>query len=324
MRKRGIVAALLAAVLLACAGLHGFITQLRVQNLRHIGEVTEVVEGARPGTVLVRTERSGRGAWWVVDDRGEPVDAADERQVHSGAMEEGCAAGTCYRVWRGELKVQRSDNGGSGEYRTVWEIAGPAYTVLADGYPGLGDRAEHLASRSIVAHEVPGGHVLFVANGRDGLLFRDAGNAWHRLGAPDSGEGCCFYTPVPRLSTEPAPFDPTWPAAALAAAVVLVSGLLSRPRSRAGTATVVLVPGLPSRPRSRAGTATVLFLATAAAYGAALAVNLPDAGMVPGLLCGTVWALAIVAAGCVLARRLPARLREPAPPGSHGAESVAP
>ncbi|WP_433606433.1 hypothetical protein ACQP2P_30015 [Dactylosporangium sp. CA-139114] len=313
MRNRGIVAAVLAAALLACAGLNGLVTRLRVQNLRHIGEVTEVVEGARPGTVLVRTERSGRGAWWVVDDRGEAVDDADERQVHSAAMEAGCAAGACYRVWRGELKVQRSDNGGSGAYRTVWEIGGPAYAALADGYPGLGERAEHLASRSLVAHAVPGGHVLFVANGRDGLLYRDARDAWHRLGAPDSGEGCCFYTPVPRLSTEPAPFDPTWPAAALAAVVVLLSGLLRRPRSPAGTA-------------------TVLVLATAAAYGAALAVDVPDAGMLPGLLCGTVWALAIVAAGCVLARRLPAHLREPAPrpaaeplpPGPHAAESVAP
>ncbi|MEU7874747.1 hypothetical protein [Dactylosporangium sp. NPDC049140] len=291
MRAQGIVAAVLAAVVLACAGLTGFVAQLRRQNLRAIGEVTEVVEGARPGTVLVRTERAGyEAAWWVVDDTGAATDTADAQQIHSGPVEQGCAARACYRVRRGELRVQRSDDGGSGEYTTVWEVRGAAYDALAAAYPGLGDPAEHLASRSIVVHAVAGGHVVFVADGRDGLLYRDAADAWHRLGAPDSGEGCCFYQPVPRLSTDPAPFDPVWPAAALAGVAVLVTGLLRRPRSVSGVG-------------------TVLILTAAAGYGAALAARMPGAGMFPGPVCGAPLGLVIVAAGCALAWRLPPRLR---------------
>jgi hypothetical protein len=287
MRGRGFIALTLAGVLLSCAGLTALVQQARRQHLRATGEVTDVVEGARPGTVLVRTERPGyEPAWWVVDDAGAASDRADAQQVRAEAMEQGCAAGSCYRVWRGELRVQRSENGGSGSYATVWEITGPAYAALAAGYPGLGDPAEHLAARSLVVHAVPGGHVVFVANGRDGLLYRDVHDAWHRLGAPNSGEGCCYYEPVPRLSTEPVPFDPAGPAAAVAALAVLAAGLLRRPRGWIGLGTVAV-------------------LAAAAGYGAALAAGLPAVGTYPGLVCGVPLAVLIVAAGCALALRLP-------------------
>src|SRR6476619_5488632 len=68
---------------------------------------------------------------------------------------------------------------------------------------GLRQVGEHLSSRSIVVHAVEGGHVVFVANGRDGLLYRDVHGEWLRQGVPASGEGCCYWEAPLRLAANP-------------------------------------------------------------------------------------------------------------------------
>jgi hypothetical protein len=60
-------------------------------------------------------------------------------------------------------------------------------------YPDLGDPADNLASRSVLLR--PDGSV-YVANGRDGLLRRDAGGRWERIGLWSAVDGK-FVPPHP-------------------------------------------------------------------------------------------------------------------------------
>jgi hypothetical protein len=270
----------------ACLGLSFVNTGLRDQNLRAVGEVTAVVDGARPGTVVVHTKRRALTTGWLVDDTGDPVDrASGDDELQGGPRTQDCVGTVCYRVTTTALRVEASSDGGK-TYSVAWEVGGETYTMLAESYPEVGNPAEHLSSRSVVVHAVAGGHVVFVANGRDGLLHRDVHGAWLRLGSPASGEGCCYYEPPLRIASDPQPLDLT----IYAVSVVVVAILLS------GGITAMI-----RRKLRWFGVLAVIVLAALAAYGTELAGHFPTVGMFPGFVYGGPLILVTLVGGVALA-----------------------
>lgn len=286
MGRRWYPFAVLAVLVLPCLCLSLLTAWVREVNLRSLDEVTAVVDGSRPGAVVVRTQGDSGTRFWLVDDAGEAAGfarATDE--VPAGPGTEDCAGTVCYRVAGTAMRVEASGDGG-GTYSVAWEISRADYAVLAGSYPEVGNPAEHLSSRSVVVHPVAGGHVVFVANGRDGLLYRDVRGGWHRRGFPNSGEGCCFYDPPVRLASEPQPLDLT----GYAVAAVLLAVLLS------GGITAIVRRRLPWT-----GALALIVLAALAAYGTGLAGHFPTVGMFPGFIYGVPLILAILALSAPLA-----------------------
>ncbi|MFF5225420.1 hypothetical protein [Dactylosporangium sp. NPDC000521] len=249
-----------------------------------LGEVTAVLDAA-PGAVVVHVVRRGDTTAWRVEDSGEAVEWIEGDVAAGTPQARQCQQDLCYRVPGDALRVERSADGGT-TFGTVWEVSGDAYTRLGARYPHLGDPARHLSSRSLVVHAVPGGHVVFVADGRDGLLYRDVRGAWHRLGSPDSGEGCCFYEPPPSL------------------AAPSLTGL--PPLVGAGVAAVILVLGLAPMVRRRAwrGLPVVAAVAALGGLNAGIAATLQGVGMFPGLMYSVPLVLAVTVCGGIFARRL--------------------
>ena len=181
-------------------------------------------------TAVTKTSGSSllRGPWvgwdeWIIGNNGEIAGIVPHkgRTPPSSARGTDCLDQRCYRVVRGELRVEKSLDGGI-TYVTAWEIGGTVYDRLVSSHGGVGDPAADLASLSLVVKAVDGGHVVFVANGRDGLLYRDVTGEWRRIGIPQGGEGFYFEIPPPLHST-------WWPlgAAAFVAAGVAVPVLLA-------------------------------------------------------------------------------------------------
>lgn len=216
--RRTIVALLAAAAVVVLGGCY---------PSTPITAVTAVADGPAPGqvAVVVRLD-DGTGPpqprVWVVDDDAHIVHApiSVSTPIPTG-VEGACAGPDCYRVVAGLLLVRESHDTGR-TYTTAWEITGSTYAALANAYPHLDDPGD-LSSTSIVVHAVDGGHVVFVANGRDGVLYRDVDGRWHRLGIPSGGEGLFWQAPA-RLATDPVPPDPTWVAVGLTVALVAFVG----------------------------------------------------------------------------------------------------
>ncbi|WP_432932755.1 hypothetical protein ACQPZZ_15820 [Microbispora sp. CA-135349] len=88
----------------------------------------------------------------------------------------------CYRVVPPLLLVEQSDNGGA-TWTTAWEVPAARRHYMyrnLDTYEG--DRADRAESMAVAVLPVPGGHLVAVANGRDGVALRDVAGRWHRLG----------------------------------------------------------------------------------------------------------------------------------------------
>ncbi|MEU4626536.1 hypothetical protein AB0G04_41965 [Actinoplanes sp. NPDC023801] len=83
----------------------------------------------------------------------------------------------CYRVVSGELAVQ-SDRGDA-RWPDSWRIDERDRRGLEKVY-----RTGDLSSVSLSVVDVPGGHVVVVANGRDGFAVRDRLGVWTRIGFP--------------------------------------------------------------------------------------------------------------------------------------------
>jgi hypothetical protein len=229
---------------------------------------------AGDGRVLVTTTAEQGGDIeedrWIVDAAGSHFGYAPKGQATPPTLAQQCVAAVCYRVVPGRLAVEQSGDTGRA-WGVAWQRADPS--------PGV-------AAISLVVRGVPGEHEVFVANGRDGLLYRDVGGDWHRLGYPAGGEGL-YYESAPPLSSDP--MSP-WPPVAAAAAVLgaVIAFTIS-----------ALVRGRPRRRR-------ILQVAAVTAIGAAVAyagAGLPDVGMFPGLLYGLpVIAAAILATTAFAAR----------------------
>jgi hypothetical protein len=256
------------------------------QYRRGFGEVTTVQDADDAERVLVEVKRSGYATSWAVDDTGA-AHSTNGDATPTPPRTEDCAGRTCYRVAGDTLRVEASEDGGA-SYTVAWQIDGDTYQMLARGYPDLGDPKVHLSSRSVVVHPTTGGHVVFVANGRDGLLFRNEEGGWQRLGFPDSGEGCCFFTPPIRIPSEPKPVDVTWFGVAFVVLATLVSGAIAL---------------IFARPRRYRRLLAVGALAVLAGYGTYQAGHFPPVGMFPGIFYGIMVFLATYICSVLLAVR---------------------
>lgn len=244
-------------------------------------EVTEVGD-AGPGRVQIRVTGGEAEEIWQVSDEGHNLGRAERARPMTASVSS-CAGQLCYRVVTGLLRVETG--GDAAGWTTAWQITGADYTQLAADYMPLGAPATHLSSTSVVVHEVAGGgHVVFVANGRDGLLHRSADGRWHRLGLPKGGEGWYFAEP-PRLASEPPPADPSWVVAALVTALLLVAGAIPLAVRRAWH---------PRAVRLTAGTAVGGGLLSYAAC------HVPGAGMFPPEFYAVILVTAIVVTGLVV------------------------
>jgi len=270
----------LMVITLAALAVHVRSTQIRNGNLRALGEVTAVVDTGR-GAVVVTTVRFGQEHRWLVSDDARLMEHADA-DAPAGPGLQSCAGEVCYRAAGTALRVAASTDGGQ-SYTTAWEVTGKAYATLLRTYPALGDPAAHLASRSLVVHPVPSGHVVFVANGRDGLLYRNADGDWQRLGVPDSGEGCCFFSPTPPLTTDRPATLPRY-VVGLVVTVIVGAGVIAAVRRRRW-------PAVPA----------VAALAVLGAYLAYLGTHMPPVGMFPAWVYGAPIVVGCLAGGPALA-----------------------
>jgi hypothetical protein len=285
MRKGWLMLAVLVTLVGACFGLSFVNADRRQQNLRMVDEVIAVVDGSDPGTVVAYTGRDSVARPWRVSDSGSLLGTSGPSEVPGEPRTQVCVSTVCYRVARTALRVEVSDDGGQ-TYATAWEVSGATYTMLAKVYPDVGNPAEHLSSRSLVVHATAGGHVVFVANGRDGLLYRDVSGAWRRLGFPTSVEGCCSYEPPIPIASDPQSFDLTIYAVGVVLVAILLSGVITAIARRRWQWTNLLA---------------VVVLAALAGYGTELAGHFPGGGMLPGFICGVPLILIILAGGVGLA-----------------------
>ncbi|MGW4962655.1 hypothetical protein ACWEPL_36005 [Nonomuraea sp. NPDC004186] len=89
----------------------------------------------------------------------------------------------CYQVVPDRVAVEQSDDGGK-----TW---GPSWALTADDRERLARRHPSRAEQHSMALAVqarPGGHVVVVANGVDGILVRDVSGEWRHVGLPGSPE----------------------------------------------------------------------------------------------------------------------------------------
>ncbi|NUT38234.1 MAG: hypothetical protein HOV79_34740 [Hamadaea sp.] len=171
-------------------------------------EATAVV-GEPGGAVVTVRQLNGDLEHFRLDGAGHVT--ARSVPAPGAPKYEDCAGTTCYRVGPG-LRVTSS----AGD---VWEITGADYDGLVADYGGM-----RPASTAVVVRTLPSGHVVFVANGRDGVLYRNEAGQWHRLGLPRGGEGLYWAEP-PRLRSAPDPVDPGPIVASAIALMVLALGV---------------------------------------------------------------------------------------------------
>ncbi|XVQ86718.1 hypothetical protein ACQP2K_04645 [Microbispora siamensis] len=95
--------------------------------------------------------------------------------------------GHCYRVIPGRLGVEQTTDG-EATWTVAWEISRGRQGWLDRVYENpdpLGERSGQAASLAVAVQPVPGGHVVAVANGTDGVALRDVSGRWWRLGFPE-------------------------------------------------------------------------------------------------------------------------------------------
>jgi hypothetical protein len=245
------------------------------------GEVTSVVAG-EGDTVLVTVVDGSARSYWSVGADGSLV-GRTERPPTGEAAVQACAGDACYRVVAGRLAVERSTDGGR-SYGIDWEISGAAYEDLAAGYPDLGEPAVHLSSVAVTVRPAAGagGPVVFVANGRDGLLYRNSVGRWLRLGVPQGAQPAHFAAPLPLR-----------PGVGIAGQVALAAGgivLLAAGATIARRRSV-----RPARAALAAGIAAVI---AATGY---VASGLPDLGAVPAVFYATFIVITVTIGGTAMA-----------------------
>ncbi|MEO3781774.1 hypothetical protein ABGB12_00460 [Actinocorallia sp. B10E7] len=116
----------------------------------------------------------GGATWQKIENNWVKRDAKDRACVPSEPLH-------CYRVVKGRLAVQETTDGRT--WRTAWEIS-QGRTDFLRRQAGDNGYDSDISSRALVVQQQPGGHVVVVANGGDGLTMRDTSGTWHRLGFP--------------------------------------------------------------------------------------------------------------------------------------------
>ncbi|MEN3537862.1 hypothetical protein AAH991_22300 [Microbispora sp. ZYX-F-249] len=89
----------------------------------------------------------------------------------------------CYRVVPDRLAVEQSDDAGI-TWSPSWAVSPGRQLFLDRGhkYDYLYGGVDPAASVALAILPVPGGHLVAVANGSEGVALRDAAGRWHRLG----------------------------------------------------------------------------------------------------------------------------------------------
>lgn len=171
------------------------------------------------GTIVVAT-RGGSQSWLTGTGfaSGDAGESWSGRTVPETLPERtsACVPGLpdrCYRIVPGRLKVEESRDG---RWVTAWEVSPDDQAWLARAYdPEYPDGTGVVASLGIAVQKLPGGHVVVVANGADGIALRDVSGAWHRLGWVE-GKGFAS-TAAPSL-TSPGRYEDSIHTIALSAA----------------------------------------------------------------------------------------------------------
>lgn len=119
----------------------------------------------------------------------------------------------CYRVLPGRPAVAESDDGGK-TWRPSWSLSDDQYDRLARRYDPSSTAGPRSLALAVQAR--PGGHVVVVANGLDGVLVRDVAGTWRREGWPE---------PLAFVGDETANLDPEQRVALVLAALMLLGAV---------------------------------------------------------------------------------------------------
>lgn len=139
--------------------------------------------------------RDGGRTWVAEPTRTRSATPRPSGTAAPGHALEACSKdspATCYRVVPHTLAVQ--SRVGDGAWTVSWEIGETQRRALYRAY-GDEQAITNLTSRAVAVQDIAGGHVVVVANGRDGFALRDTGGVWHRIGfpaMPDSGAGAPY------------------------------------------------------------------------------------------------------------------------------------
>jgi hypothetical protein len=133
----------------------------------------------------------GGRTWQRVDGRGpSPSPSPSPSWPSASPPCSRSAPVVCYRVVPGQLAVQ-SDTGDA-RWPDSWRISEPERQELGRLYG-----SERLRSMMLAVADVPGGHVVVVANGMDGFAMRDASGVWSRIGFPGIRAAKAIPAPQP-------------------------------------------------------------------------------------------------------------------------------
>ncbi|MFG1947351.1 hypothetical protein [Nonomuraea sp. NPDC048826] len=150
----------------------------------HPGMPTAEILYLQHGAIVLDGRYASRdgGATW---ESYEPPASITEHAPSMGSRA-ACLREHCYRLVRDQVKVLRSGDGGR-TWAPEWEI--PRERVVMLERELIGDRQYEtgIASASLVVVDRPGGHVVVVANRRDGVAVRDVGGTWRRFGFTQDG-----------------------------------------------------------------------------------------------------------------------------------------
>ncbi len=93
------------------------------------------------------------------------------------------APGHCYRVVPGRMAVEESVDGAR-TWRLTWEVSDGRRKFLSRQFNDITSARTDLSSAEVAVLPAAGGHLVFVANRRDGLAVRFADGTWQRVGTP--------------------------------------------------------------------------------------------------------------------------------------------
>ncbi|MFG1674366.1 hypothetical protein [Micromonospora sp. NPDC049282] len=133
----------------------------------------------------------------------------------------------CYRLTPGRIRVEASDDAGR-NWHLSWQVTEEQRALLNARYQEAGPRGERIAGQDLAVLDIgAGGHVVLVANGRDGFAVRGADGRWQRIGFT-GGQWGANPPPLDTISPMDRHNDPLRAvtlAFALAAFVLIVSGM---------------------------------------------------------------------------------------------------